>query len=35
VPITGILAAGTYQVSWHALSNDGHKTKGTYSFVVK
>jgi copper resistance protein C len=22
VPITGALAAGTYQVNWHALSND-------------
>jgi copper resistance protein C len=35
VPLTGTLAAGTYTVAWHALSNDGHKTHGTYTFTVK
>ena len=35
VPLTGTLAAGTYTVAWHALSVDGHKTHGTYSFTVK
>lgn len=34
VPISGTLAAGRYEVSWHALSKDGHKTKGTYHFTV-
>ena len=35
VPVSGKLAAGTYKVEWHALSADGHKTKGSYSFTVK
>ncbi len=35
VPLAGTLAAGTYRVDWHALSTDGHKTKGSYSFTVK
>ena len=35
VPLDGTLAAGTYTVDWHALSNDGHKTQGTYTFTVK
>lgn len=34
VPIEGELAAGKYQVSWHVVSVDGHKTKGQYSFTV-
>lgn len=29
------LAAGTYKVEWHALSQDGHKTHGDYKFTVK
>jgi hypothetical protein len=35
VPVSDMLAAGTYTVEWHALSADGHKTKGKYSFTVK
>lgn len=35
VPVTATLGAGKYTVSWHALSTDGHKTHGTYSFTVK
>jgi methionine-rich copper-binding protein CopC len=35
VPISGTLAAGVYTVVWHALSTDGHKTNGTYTFTVK
>jgi methionine-rich copper-binding protein CopC len=35
VPVIGKLAAGTYTVQWHALSADGHKTKGEYSFSVQ
>ncbi|PIJ51714.1 hypothetical protein BL250_04295 [Erwinia sp. OLTSP20] len=35
VPLTAPLAAGAYQVNWHVLSTDGHKTKGEYSFTVK
>lgn len=34
VPLLKALKAGKYQVSWHALSKDGHKTKGTYHFTV-
>ena len=29
------LAPGKYTIVWHALSTDGHKTQGTYSFTVK
>lgn len=29
------LAAGSYQVNWHVLSVDGHKTKESYRFSVK
>ena len=35
VPLAGTVAAGVYTVAWHALSKDGHKTNGTYSFTVK
>ena len=35
VALKAPLAAGTYTVTWHALSTDGHKTNGTYSFTVK
>jgi methionine-rich copper-binding protein CopC len=33
-PLTGTLAAGEYTVDWTAVSNDGHKTTGSYSFKV-
>ena len=35
VPISGALGRGLYTVAWHALSTDGHKTNGTYTFTVK
>lgn len=35
VPVPGALAAGAYTVEWHALSADGHKTRGKYTFTVK
>ncbi|WP_145556385.1 CopC domain-containing protein YobA [Yersinia canariae] len=35
LPIDHALKAGKYNVSWHVVSVDGHKTKGTYSFTVK
>ena len=35
VPLKTPLAAGAYTVDWHALSADGHKTKGSYSFTVE
>lgn len=35
LPLTAPLAAGAYQVDWHVLSTDGHKTKGHYSFTMK
>lgn len=34
VPVTGALPAGTYTVDWHALSKDGHTTRGSYAFTV-
>ena len=35
VPLGQTLATGTYQVDWHVVSVDGHKTKGSYHFSVK
>jgi copper resistance protein C len=35
VPISKPLPSGNYQVNWHVLSVDGHKTKGSYAFSVK
>ncbi len=35
VPLPGTLAGGTYAVTWHALSTDGHKTSGKYTFTIK
>lgn len=35
IPVESTLTAGDYSVSWHVLSVDGHKTKGTYRFTVK
>lgn len=34
VPVAGPLLPGTYTVEWHALSDDGHKTNGSYTFTV-
>lgn len=33
--LPGKLDAGTYKVTWHAVSVDTHKTDGSYSFTVK
>lgn len=35
VPFTQPLTAGEYQVAWHVVSVDGHKTQGSYTFSVK
>ncbi|HKM96579.1 MAG TPA: CopC domain-containing protein YobA [Buttiauxella sp.] len=35
VPIEETLKPGDYQVDWHVVSVDGHKTKGKYPFSVK
>lgn len=35
VGLTQPLKAGSYQVNWHVLSVDGHKTAGSYRFSVK
>lgn len=35
VPIDATLQPGVYQVAWHVVSVDGHKTKGHYQFTVK
>jgi methionine-rich copper-binding protein CopC len=29
------LAPGRYMVMWHAVADDGHKSKGQYNFTVK
>lgn len=29
------LTAGTYQLKWHAVGDDTHRTEGTFSFTVK
>lgn len=34
VPVSDKLAPGKYTVQWHALSTDGDKTDGSYSFTV-
>ncbi|MFJ2986228.1 copper homeostasis periplasmic binding protein CopC [Collimonas sp. NPDC087041] len=34
IPVSSKLQPGSYTVDWHALSVDGHKTNGSYSFVV-
>jgi methionine-rich copper-binding protein CopC len=35
VPVADVLGPGVYTVAWHALSTDGHKSTGSYSFTVK
>jgi len=35
VPVTGTVGPGAYTVAWNALSKDGHKTNGTFTFTVK
>ena len=34
VPLDGAIAPGRYDVEWHVLSKDGHRTQGTYSFSI-
>ena len=34
VPVSDKLSSGKYTVQWHALSTDGHKTNGSYSFTI-
>ena len=34
IPLTSKLTPGEYAVAWHALSKDGHSTRGTYQFKV-
>lgn len=29
------LGAGKYRVVWHAISDDDHRTQGSYEFVIK
>ncbi|MCA1920667.1 CopC domain-containing protein YobA [Buttiauxella noackiae] len=35
VPVEEAMKPGDYQVDWHVVSVDGHKTKGKYHFSVK
>ncbi|MCS3731014.1 copper homeostasis periplasmic binding protein CopC [Bradyrhizobium betae] len=34
VPVKEQLVPGDYKVEWHAVSDDTHRVKGTYSFSV-
>ena len=34
VPVSEQLAPGEYKVEWHAVSEDTHRVKGSYSFSV-
>jgi methionine-rich copper-binding protein CopC len=34
VPIDEQLPQGDYKVEWHAVSDDTHRVKGSYSFSV-
>ncbi|WP_298428305.1 copper homeostasis periplasmic binding protein CopC [Rhodoblastus sp.] len=34
VPLGGKLAPGTYVVNWHVVSDDTHRTSGSYKFTV-
>ena len=34
IAIPGELGTGTYTVDWHAFSDDGHTSRGTYQFTV-
>jgi copper resistance protein C len=34
VPISDKLTPGEYKVEWHAVSDDTHRVKGSYSFSV-
>ena len=34
VPLPGALTRGQYTIEWHALSDDGHTTRGSYGFRV-
>ena len=34
VPVQEPLAPGDYKVEWHAVSDDTHRVKGSYSFSV-
>lgn len=34
VPVMEDMAPGEYSVEWHAVSDDTHRIKGTYSFGV-
>jgi methionine-rich copper-binding protein CopC len=35
VPVKRPLTAGKYEVEWHAVAVDTHKTQGSYSFTVR
>ncbi|MEY9180553.1 copper homeostasis periplasmic binding protein CopC [Bradyrhizobium sp. USDA 313] len=34
VPLEAPLAAGKYRVIWHAVSEDTHRVKGEYTFII-
>jgi len=34
VPVNETLSPGEYKVEWHAVSDDTHRVKGSYSFSV-
>ena len=34
IPVITSLTSGTYTVEWHAVSEDTHRVKGSYSFKI-
>ncbi len=34
VPVAGKLGPGRYTVDWRAVATDGHRTQGTYGFII-
>ncbi len=34
-PIAAALAPGAYQVTWHAVADDGHRSHGAYVFTAR
>ena len=34
-PVAAPLTPGAYQVTWHAVGDDGHRTHGAYAFTAR
>ncbi|EGT7584826.1 copper homeostasis periplasmic binding protein CopC [Salmonella enterica] len=35
IPVDEVLPSGKYTVNWQVVAEDGHQTKGSYTFTVK